>query len=402
MMLLKAVQSLRFDRDCSGVLNAIPASKTTQFLALTDEAHISLAIAERCQDALPEPVRRRLNDCAARSAVRHVRIVETHREIAAALAERGVEFVVLKGLTHTAFWNGDLRQRPQYDVDLYVRPESAALATAAVASIGYKTCEGESKGSDHLPVMVRRTGWRWRGDYYDPDQPLALEIHFRFCNPNLGFKAWGEERFWERRQIETVDGIALPALCPVDRLRYAAWHAVRHLLRGSLRILHIYELAHFLHHSSDDKKFWIEWREEGATQDRVAELIAFRLACEWFGCNTHPIVQEALRALPACIGRWFELFAFSPITGVTSPNKDEVFLRLCLQDGVHAAGTRLLPKRLPAFLLDAHDREENLLLRARRSASRIWFIASRTAHHARTLPPLIGSGVRWWWHKLPE
>lgn len=390
-MLLTAVRALRFDGDPLRALETIPSRKWPEFLALCDEAHISLALAARCGEAGPAELRSRLT----RNAARHERIVEAHREIAAVLAARGVEFLVLKGLTHARLWNDAARHRPQYDIDLYVPPPMADGAVRALESLGYKVCEEESKGSDHLPVMVRRTGWRWRGDYFDPDQPLAAEVHFRFCNPSLGFEAHGAEGFWENRRIADCDGARLPALHPADALRYSCWHAVRHLLRGSLRILHVYELAFFLDRSSCDDAFWEEWRDAG-----LAEGIAFRLASEWFGCRMHRAAQAYANNLPPEVDRWFRLFAFSPIHAVTRPNKDEVFLQLCLNR--NRAGERLLPRRLPGFWLDAHDREESLVLQLRRRFGRARFIATRAVHHARTLAPLIGSGVRWWWRRLPQ
>ncbi len=388
---MTAVRALRFDGDYAHELEALPARKWPEFLALCDGAHISLALAARFGDAAPEALRSRL----ARNAVRHERILQAHREIAATMEAHGVEFLVLKGLTHAGLWNEEPRHRPQYDIDLYGPAAMANGALRALESLGYSACQGESKGSDHLPVMVRRTGWRWRGDYFDPDQPLAAELHFRFCNPLLGFEARGAERFWERRGIAEIEGLRLPALHPADALRYACWHAVRHLLRGSLRILHVYELAQFLDRSSADNSFWEQWEEAG-----LAEGIAFRLASVWFGCHMHPVAQDCARDLPADIQRWFRLFAFSPVHAVTKPNKDEVFLQLCLAR--NRVSRRLLPRRLPGFWLDAHDREEDFILQMRRGFGRVRFIAIRAVHHARTLPPLIGSGVRWWWHRLPQ
>jgi hypothetical protein len=400
MMLLTAVRALRFDGDHSRALEAIPARKWPEFLALCDAAHISLALAARCAHAVPEAARSRL----ARNALRHERIFEAHRELAGAMDARGIEFLILKGITHTGFWNDDIRHRPQYDIDLYVPPAMAEGALLALTSLGYRACEGESRGSDHLPVMVRRTGWRWRGDYFDPDQPLAAEVHFRFCNPSLGFAAHGAEEFWTRRRIAEWDGMRFATLDPVDALRYACWHAVRHLLRGSLRILHVYELAHFLDRSSASRAFWEEWRTAAPADTRLAEGIAFRLAAEWFGCRMSAAAYGCASDLPADVDVWFRLFAFSPIQALTRPNKDEVFLQLCLAGGVasSSAGRRVVPLRLPGFWLDPHEKEESLPLQVRRALARARFIASRAVHHARTLVPLIGSGVRWWWHKLPQ
>jgi hypothetical protein len=399
-LLLTVVRSLHFRNDRTDLLCSLTPGQWELLLTLTDEAHITLPVAMRCRGAIPEPVRETLDARLARNARRHVRIVAAHVDIAEAMAAHGAKFLLLKGLTHTGMWSGGTRVRPQYDVDLYCLPDSIQAAAKAAASLGYEPVRREDDATDHLPVMIRRTGWRWRGDYYDPDQPLALEVHFRFWNPGQGVAVHGADRFWNRRRTEVFDGVALPALHPADRLTYAAWHAVRHLLHGSLRICHVYELAHFLHHAAEDREFWSEWRQHGAPADRLAESIALRLAREWFGCRVNPVVEEYIYALPDGVERWFRLFAFSPITAAGRPNKDELFLNLCLaqdsRERCRIAARRIFPTRVPAMLPDAHVPASNVKLRAKRMACRTGFIALRTLHHLRTLVPLVRSGFRWW------
>ena len=36
--------------------------------------------------------------------------------------------------------------------------------------------------TDHLPALIRKTGWEWRGDFFDPEIPTAIELHHRFWN----------------------------------------------------------------------------------------------------------------------------------------------------------------------------------------------------------------------------
>jgi hypothetical protein len=387
--LLTVVRSLNFGEDRTELLRTLSPAQWTELLVLTDEAHITLPVAIRCRGVVPEPVRDRLDACVARNSARHARIVEAHTAIAEAMSSHGVEFLVLKGLTHSQLWSGGSGQRPQYDVDLYCQPESIRAAAHAAAGLGYEPARSDDVETDHLPVMIRRTGWRWRGDYYDPDQPLALELHFRFWNPGLGFSVHGEDRFWNRQKTATFDGVELPALHPVDRLTYAAWHTVRHLLHGNLRVYHVYELAHFLHYTAEDNEFWSEWRERGAPADRLAESIALRLAHEWFACRTNPIAEEYIRTLPAGVERWFRMFAFSPITAAQRHNKDELFLNLCLartrQDRRRIALRRIVPPRMPAMTLDPHI---PVLHRAR-------FTVLRVLHHLHTLPSVLRNGLSW-------
>src|SRR5208337_5469908 len=90
---------------------------------------------------------------------------------------------------------------------------------------------------------------QWRGDFYDPDMPLSIELHFRLWDQQTERFAAGElDCFWERRQARELEGLRFTGLHPADAIAYSALHALRHLLRGDPRLFHIYELAWLLHH----------------------------------------------------------------------------------------------------------------------------------------------------------
>ncbi len=232
-LLAMAVRNMRFSDNRSDL--AATASGITrperwaELLGLTDDAHITLAFAALHTEAMPPDVPPENRNCAqqetlsvtlkscGRTLLLQARCVRQWRRISG--SQR----------THSRIILG-LRMPPygtQYDIDLYCPPESTQAALRAAESLGYEAVHSQSLDSDHLPVMIRRTGWRWRGDYYDPDQPLALEIHHRFWTPGLGFSVQGQDRFWRQRTTGRFHDIELPALHPVHRLVYAAWHAVR-------------------------------------------------------------------------------------------------------------------------------------------------------------------------------
>ncbi len=271
-LLMAGVRSLRFQGGGAEFLQSIPLEQWGEFLALTDEARITLPIVTRYRNAAPEPVRQWLDECVARNAHRHERIVEAHAALADAMNSHGADFIVLKGLSHERFWPAESRCRPQYDIDLYCPRESVPAAREAAALLGYEPVRATEPDADHLPVMIRQTGWRWRGDYYDPEQPLALEIHHRFWNPTLGFSVRSADRFQVRLCFESVDGVTLPMLDRVDALDYAAWHAVRHLLRGTLKIFHVYEIAQYLDRSADDDGFWKAWQCQGCARRSYSRM----------------------------------------------------------------------------------------------------------------------------------
>jgi hypothetical protein len=256
------------------------------------------------------------------------------------------------------------------------------------------------KSADHLPVMIRRTGWTWHGDFYDPERPPSVELHFRFWDSATeGFAARDAESFFARRVVREIGGIRVPALSVIDGLTYSAMHLVRHLLRGELRKRHVYEMAHFLERSADEDEFWAEWKKFGAAQPRIVEAMAFRLSAEWFRPRPHPIVKQAIEELPAPIRRWFDLFAHSPAGA--RPNKDELWLHFCLVGDAgfrrKVALRRMLPTK-PRVTLDPHiaPEKQNAGLALRRRIFAWSFLVKRALHHLRALAPLVNSGLRWW------
>jgi hypothetical protein len=408
--LLTVVRGLSFIGEQPGNLQGIGDAEWRKLLPLTDRSQLTLPLGVRCREQLPEWVRQRIDGNLANNAIRQQRIVETYQTISSALAERGIEFAVLKGFTQCPLYCADLRHRPQYDLDLYCPPHQIERAYASLMALGYEPFGRTGRTvMDHLPPLILKTGWRAKDDYYDPDIPITIELHFRFWDAATErFGVSGAERFWERREMrehgplghngaDTPLHIRFPALHPVDGFSYAAWHLIRHLLRGDVRAYHVYELAHFLHRTAADDAFWRNWRD--ARPSPMVETIACRLAVEWFGCRVNPVMREFISALPAEVERWFGMFGFSPLTALEQPNKDELFLHLCLVDGLahrlDVAKRRLFPRRLNPYIADVHVPSPDLRLRMKRRLVGAGFLVKRALHHARTVPPLLWNGLRW-------
>jgi len=397
--LIPVIRSLNLTTDLTAEIREIGDAEWPKLLDLTDRSQLTLPLGVRCRQHLPNWVRARIDENLSNNAIRHQRIAETYEAVAGTLSSRGIEFAVLKGFSHCPLYCDELRHRPQYDLDLYCPADAITPAYEAIMGLGYEPFGRAGRTAlDHLPPLIRKTGWRSRGDYYDPDIPITIELHFRFWDPATErFNVSGADGFWARRQHRVVGSVNVPTLHPVDGLSYATWHLVRHLVRGDVRAYHVYELAHFLHQTSSDDAFWREWRD--ARPAPLVEMIAFRLAREWFGCQANPVVEELVRALPPNIERWFELFAFSPIQALERPNKDELFLHFCLlnsfADRAQVAKRRLFPRRLSPYIADAHVASPDLRLRMKRRVVGVSFLATRGFHHVRSLLPVMVHGLRW-------
>ena len=398
--LLRAVRSLHLQEDRRAELRRIDSVEWPALLKLTDQARITLPLGIRCREFLPDSIQTRIDRNLASNAVRYERLFAEYQQIADALRERSIDFVLLKGLSQMApFYVSDPHHRPQYDIDLYCPHELLESALDTIASAGFSPVKPRRKRTDHLPPMMRTSDWKWRGDYYDPELPLTVELHFRFWDPETErLPAPWVEDFWRRRASCIIRGIEIPTLSLSDGISYSALHLMRHLLRGDLRIYHVYEVAYFLHQTSRDDDLWRGWLDDRPGRPPLIETVAFRLAAEWFGCRVHPIVNEAFKRLPPDIERWFKLFGYSPLA-LQSPNKDELFLHLSLLDKTSDRCTVALRRLLPCHAgLHVHSvpADKKGWLRVALTAIRQFdFAARRSFHHISTNIRLIPSFFRW-------
>jgi MFS family permease len=361
-----------------------------QTLEFCYRSRIALFLRAAARDVLPPWVREQLDRDAKGNAERVHRLRETYRAIGSRFRAAGLDYVTLKGLAHCPLFGIAPEERAQYDIDLFCPREHVEGARDALAGWGYESIAGlDHLPTDHLPPLVRKTGWEFRGDYFDPEMPLAIELHYRFWNPALErMEAPGVEKFWERR----VDS----ALAPPDALAFAALHVLRHLLQGSLSAAHVYELARFLDRHAADAAFWSDWTALHPPGLRALEAISFRLAQAWFGCEPAP------EAPPERVEAWFRDFALSPATQPFHANKDELWLHVSLVnsrlDALAVARRRLFPALLPPANYTAHLPGHLLTWRKRAAARLQWLMhtAGRLRHHAVSMPRVCAAGARWW------
>jgi MFS family permease len=362
-----------------------------------------LPLALTCRELLPDWVQARLDRDLRNNAERWRRTQSAYAEASAAFHAQRLEFLVLKGFSHCPDFVADPRHRSQYDIDLFF-PENSLLRARDVAlDLGYQPIVPFDRHPiDHLPTLIRKTGWEWGDDFYDPDIPLSLELHFRFWNEQTErFGPQGLDQFWDRRQGRELDGLLFTALHPADAIAYSTLHSLRHLLRGSSRLHHFYELAWLLHHSADDTIFWSAWSELHADSLRHLEAICFSIAHRWFDCRLPAAARDEIEHLPAQVKRWLDEYAWSPVAGMFRPNKDELWLHWSLVDSRRARWAvlrrRLLPERLPGPVDSIYipDRQMTWRLRFRSRWRFLKFAASRILHHARAFLPTAWSALRW-------
>ena len=370
-------------------------------LAFSDKWQLTLSLRRVAGEFLPAWVRERMDENAAHNRERHRRLEVLYRRIAGAL--EGIEFVALKGLAHCRDFGSLPEDRTQCDVDLYIPGDLVYAARDAILALGYESMkEMEPFPTDHLPTLILKSGWQWRGDHFDPDIPLGIELHFQFWNDRVErLPVPDAAGFWTRRVTRTIAGTHFSVLCEMDALAYASLHLLKHVLQGSVRPFHVYEVARFLDSRADSPAFWRQWRVEHSPELRRLEAVIFRLATAWFGGAANSAVDEEIAQLPAATRAWFDEFALSPASGLFRSNKDELWLHLSLlksrRDAWSVTKRRLLPERLPGpvdavYIPDSQMRWSRRMLKRLRWARHV---TSRLRHHSAALPRLLLSGVRW-------
>ena len=400
--------ALKFQGAQPELLRALDNAGWRRLLSYCDKMHLTLHFGQVCRDQLPDWVRSRIDHNLSDNTQRFDLLKKAYAGVASALRSAGADHLVLKGFAQWPGYARDMLRRMQWDIDLYCPPESISRARDALLALGYEPLEGmESFPSDHLPSMIRNTGWKWRGDSFDPQIPHSVDLHFCFWNEkNLHFSAQGLDQFWRRRAEGHVDGIAFPALDPVDSLAYSALHALRHLLcGGGLITFHIYELAWFLNTAADDTAFWSRWRECHHVSLRRLEAICFALAKNWFNCRLPAGAQEEMDSLPEGTKQWLCTDARSSLYTVFRPNKSTLWLHLSLLESSRDRRTvlrrALFPMRIPAADASyvqnsaARGQTQRRGVLARRGRHLV-YLAGRAAYHLRVLPETVWRGFRWW------
>jgi hypothetical protein len=401
------VSALNFRNPQPGLLDTLDDSEWQRLLVFGDQMHLTIPLARACSDNLPSWVRARVERNIADNAQRFQTIRTTYSEIADALINADVEYLVLKGFTKTPEYAPDPRHRIQSDIDLFCPPENVFRARDLLSPLGFKTQHRVDDICEHLPPLRRKTAWQWRGNAYDPEMPLAIELHhslWDYATARFGPEDLND--FWRRRIERKLEEISFSALCPTDSLGYLALNLLRDLLRGTgIVTSQVYELAWFLHRNSRNKEFWNSWTDMHDGELRRLESVSFLLARTWFDCDLPETVEAEIERLPLGTQRWFESPATCPSPmGWLRPNKDRVWLHSSLMETPAAKRKvvfeRLLPRVLPVEAAIASKIPNNSSIEesaSHRHSRYVVYLFTRAIYHLWILPITLWHGFCWWW-----
>lgn len=402
------LSALNFRNPQPELLTALDDSAWQRLLVFGDYMRLTIPLAEAWGDYCPDWVRARIDRNIADNTLRFQTLKDAYAEVADTLRKADVDHVVLKGFTKSPDYVPEPRHRIQGDIDLFCPPETVFRARDALATIGYEPVyQFEDMPWDHLPGLRRKSSWQWRGNAYDPEMPLGVELHHTLwdhaaarCGPQ------DLSAFWERRVHGRLDEITFSALDPIDNLGYLALNLLRDLLRAGIVTSQVYELAWFLHNNSRDHEFWTRWSALHSDELRRLESVSFLLAATWFDCELPEAVNAEIERLPLATRRWFEIPATSPSPmGWMRPSKANIWLHSSLVES-RVERRKLVLERLfrprvrPVNVVAAEKlpSEPSSNASAWRDLHRyLGYLFARARFHLVVLPSTLWQGLCWWW-----
>ena len=406
---ISALRALQLQEPEFGGLLSLSEWEWNDLLNRPEIARLMIALAQKCPAQIPAWVLDRIDRNVACTAERFERIKLEYAAIADALRDAGIEHLVAKGFSLCPDFVSHPRFRSQSDVDIFCLPESVERAVEALHGIGYETLtNADHLRGHHVPPLGKKSNWKWRGDLFDPEIPLGVELHFRFSDETLEkFSPTGLEEFWERREQRRVDELGFPTLCTVDQFGYSALHILRHLLDGMTPIYNVFEVARFLHTRAGDEEFWSEWKALHHDSARSLQAIACMLARAWFGCALPRAVEDEIAKLSPAIHSWFQRFAWSPLEAWFRPNKDVVWLHAAMasntRDKMAVVRNTLLPPKIPRYIAGRFDPDGSASAKnpgrwtAKGAKNYVAHAGRRFIAYGRALPPALWNGARFWW-----
>jgi hypothetical protein len=376
-----------------------------KLLEFCDLAHLTLSLAQVRRTGFPAWVVSRLDSNVADNAQRFENVRASYEEVANAFERARVSHLVLKGFTQSPDYVKDPRLRVQSDLDLYCPPDDIAKALGELERIGYKTLDPlVSRNADHLPIMNRPTDWTWRGNMFDPQMPVGIELHHCLWNESLNLISVPEiNSFWDRRVVRRLGKFWFPTLNEIDQLGYFALHILRGIISGDWIVHHVRELALFLQGHAEDEQFWQEWAIAHSIHLRSLESIAFSLARMWFSCALPETVRLRVDSLPAARRNWIERHAGASLEVMFRRNKDGRLLQLLLTESWVARRAALRRAIIPTIMVRPggpaariKHRRLNASGKANRYFDYLVYLGGRLLSHLVELLFFISHGIRLW------
>jgi hypothetical protein len=374
-------------------------------LGFTDSAGLSLHLRDRLMrrkdfGRLPASIQTELEQRHHDNVQRARDMAEEFVELNRQLQSSDIRYLNLKGLLLAPDFVEPLESRAQYDYDFLVKKEDLQRGYSLFLQHGYSALHSTQElAADHLPPLIQKSGWQWRGNYFDPAIPRGVELHFQLWDSDFELLPIQTlDKVWERSCSRPFGSIAAPTLSREDTLLYVTLHAFRHLLRNDLRLSHLYEIAFFLQRTSEEERFWKDFILRVSQCSNTTKMVAttFELAKSLFRPALYPPVRQFIAAhLPATAASWVHAYGRTGAVHCYRKSRNALLLHLGLlnDNGQRWAlvWQRLLPRHLPlpTYGVQIPEAEQNLRFRVVKTARYLALVIQRGLFHLRSLTELL-------------
>jgi putative nucleotidyltransferase-like protein len=391
------------EQESVGSSNWLSADEATwkSGLGFTDTAGLSLHLRDRLIrrndfERVPTLIQTELEQRHSDNVQRIQDMVQEFVEMNQQLQSSDIRYLNLKGLLLAPDFVEPLERRAQYDYDFLVKKEDLQKGYSLFLEHGYSSLHSTRElAADHLPPLIRKSGWKWNGNYFDPAIPRGVELHFQLWDSDFELISIQTlDKVWERSCSRAFSSIAVPTLCREDMLLYVTLHAFRHLLRNDLRLSHLHEIAFFLQRTSDEDRFWEDFTSCVAQCPNTTKLVAttFELARSLFRPALYPAVSQFIeRHLPATAASWVRTYGRSGAIHCYRRNRNALLLHLgLLNDSAQRwalVWQRLLPRHLPlpTYGVQTPKEAQDLKFRLAKAARYVDLLCRRGLFQLRSL-----------------
>jgi hypothetical protein len=332
-----------------------------QALAFADTAGLTLFLRANLQQrgdfqrllrSIQQGLERRFQDNVARTQAVCQELIEFNRLLQA----QNIRYLNLKGQALYPDFVDRRENRLQYDHDFLINTQDLQKSYDLFLNLGYSPLPSSSRlAVGHLPTLVRKTDWKWKGNLFDPSIPRGVELHFQLWDSDFDrIPIRTLENVWRNSESISFQSVFLPALSRQHTLLYCVLHSFRHLLRNDLRLSHLYEIGYFLHRGCEISSFWPGFLKSilSCSNSCRAAATLFELARRTFGPQPEPMVRQFISEhLSRAAALWIEKYGVQESIHCYRGSKSALFLHLDFVEGMVGKGVvmgrKLIPRHLP-------------------------------------------------------
>jgi hypothetical protein len=193
---------------------------------------------------IPAWVREKMQRIYFLSAAQNMRLYRELFMVLAALNNRGIAVILLKGahLADTVY--GNIALRPMVDVDLLARPADLHRIHEILTELGYGSPDGKVSYQLHLAPYFKENG-------------LHIDVHFNITWPPVSLR-YDVASLWRRARTYSSRDIDVMTLCPEDLVLHICWHTcISHgFANGFMALVDMVFIAEHYNENLDWEQVW--------------------------------------------------------------------------------------------------------------------------------------------------